>query len=61
MSTFVWVMVFFAEHYGGMQIGALEFESKTKCEKASAAITESANQRLSYTKLQRPWCVKIEK
>lgn len=57
MNTVVWIIVTL------VTIGP-EFDSKEKCERAAAAITQSVNDRLTLASVRpaRPaWCVRIEK
>jgi hypothetical protein len=57
MTTVVWIMVMLG-YGGGINTGP-EFNSKEKCERAAAVVSQSLKDREGG--LRPVWCVKIEK
>ena len=45
---------------GGINTGP-EFNSKEKCERAAAIVTQYANDRLTLGGARPVWCVRVEK
>ena len=59
MNTVVWIMVMLG-YGGGINTGP-EFNSKEKCERAAAVVTQYVNDRLTIGGVRPAWCVRIEK